>query len=240
MVAKNALHNLKSGLVLDHGVFVALSQHDLWSCIEDMRVHNNKPLCIVGDAQAYFTPQKLLELIQTDNEQYILVNEALGGFFTEQQIEALGGGNLVKKAIIGAAQKEGHQDEDVIVNLGGQKVNENQGYSFAHVPPGWTVTGNMSLGPTKIKRKVANNDGDGTLFFMGPKDFEKLWLFASKAWSSADAPISTKINTGLGFKTALLHDDKVELGGNYIRRYELEQVAKHRNWAMPANVKIAA
>jgi hypothetical protein len=233
-MVKPALYNLKSGFVLSHDLFAGLNADELSGCIATMRELPNKPVTIISNAILFFSPAHLLKLIQAKDETYKLVNEGLGEFFTEEQITALTGGVIQPqqpKAIAKAIE-----DGDVIVDLG----QKNAVYTFAPVPQGWDVSGRMSLGPTKIKRKVTNQDGDGTLFFMAPGDYEKLWVFASKAWAGLDVPLTGKFNTGMGVKTATVQDDRISLGGNYIRRYEIEQVAKHRNWAMPIAVAVAA
>ena len=225
---KQVLHNLNSGLVLDRSLFVDLTTGGILSTIQAIRAAEGKTLYVVDSAEAFFTPQTLVYLLHENDSGYLLVNEGLGNFFTDGQIKALTGGNaemVMPAGIIPPAPPN---------ELAG-------GYTFDPVPDGWSISANMSLGATKIKRKVKNPEGDGTMFFMSPQDFEKLWLFASKFWLTGNEEVPTAFfNTGVGVKKAVLYDDMVVLGGNHIRRYELEQVAKYRNWAMPQAAEIAA
>lgn len=237
-MAKTALHNLNAGMVLDHSVMIGLSAVDLSKCISLIRMHDKKSLFVVDNADIFFTPASLVSLMTNKDGRYVVVNEALGGFFTQQQVEALTGANKVAGAIEGLAvfdQEQEHDDNDVIVNLGVKP------YEFAAVPAGWSVGTHMSLGATKIKRKIKTPQGDGTMFFMSPKDFEKLWLWASQAWAGIiKGEVPVKFQTGLGVKSAMAEPNKIVMGGNIIYRYEIEQVAKYRGWAVPDAVKVAA
>ncbi len=240
MVEKTVLHNLPSGMVLDRSSLVVLGSTDIQKWVDVIRAAGDKDLLVVPSAEHFFKPNVLIEMIGQKNPRFKLVNEGLGGFFTEPQIAALMGANhaIGHQAAIQHAGMDQHNGDEIVVNVGADPAPE--GYVFAVPPQGWSVGGNMSLGPTKIKRKVKNPEGDGTLFFMHPNDFEKLWMAALKAWSGVDAPIQVKVMTGLGACIATIQDDRITLKGNYIRRYEIEQVAKYRGWAMPNAVVMAA
>lgn len=241
MVEKTVLHSLNAGMVLDRTIFVGLSAPDLSQTIQSIRAAGAKPLYVVDSADTLFGKASLISLIHTNSPLAGVVNEALGGFFTEAQLEALTQAQAIKPLVANQEAIGQHEEQgngDVIVNLAKAPA---AGYIFAVVPQGWSISNNMSLGATKIKRKVKNTDGDGTMFFMSPAEFERLWLFASKAWSGhPDAPLQAKFQTGVGPCMAKVQDDRIALKGNYIRRYEIEQVAKYRGWAMPAAAKQAA
>lgn len=229
MVDKTVLHTLASGMVLDKSVLVTLPSPELAHVISSIRAAGGKPLYVIDGAETFFTPATLVSLIAAKDLRYQVCNEALGGFFTEAQITALTEHKIGQPLVIKPAAVV---DAGLIVDLGAQPAAVGN-YTFAQVPAGWTLSGNMSLGPTKIKRKIKNADGDGMLFAMTPQDYEKLWLFASKAWAGLDVPLVGTFNTYTGKLKATVQDDRVSLGGNYVRRYELEQVAKYRGWAMP-------
>lgn len=231
MVDKTVLHTLKSGLVLDRSIFASLPATDMAYVINNIRAAQGQPLFVVDGADTFFTPGVLVALISNKDNRYVLVNEALGGFFTEAQITALTNNNAVAGQVLDVIKPAAAKDP-LIVNLGGEQAPVI--YSFSPVPPGWSISSHMSLGHTKIKRKLKNAEGDGTMFAMTPEDYEKLWLLASKAWAGIPgAPVTAKFNTIMGVKLAAVADDRISLGGNYIRRYEIEQVAKYRNWAIP-------
>lgn len=229
MVEKTVLHDLNSGMVLDRSVLVTLPTTDLSQVIASIRAAGAKPLYVVDGAETFFHPTTLVALIAQKDKRYTVCNEALGGFFTDHQIQALLANHPVEQpAVIKPAAVAG----DLIVNLGEQQQPAGP-YVYSQVPAGWSVGANISLGPTKIKRKMKNSDGDGVLFAMSPQDYEKLWVFASKAWAGLDVPLTGTFKTYSGNLKATVQDDRVSLGGNYVRRYELEQVAKYRGWAMP-------
>lgn len=233
MVDKTVLHTLKSGLVLDRAIFASLPATDMAYIINNIRAATGKPLYVVDGAETFFTPATLVLLMGQKDSRYELVNEALGGFFTEAQIAALTNNHAVAgmQKAFDVIKPEAAKDP-LIVNLGGEQAPVV--YGFSPVPPGWSISSHMSLGHTKIKRKLKNAEGDGTMFAMTPEDYEKLWLLASKAWAGIPgAPVTAKFNTIMGVKLAAVADDRISLGGNYIRRYEIEQVAKYRNWAIP-------
>jgi len=238
MLEKKALHLLNSGMVLDRILFAELPAPEMSTVISTIRAANGKELLVVDGAENC-TPQLLVSMLVAKDNRFPIVNELLGGFFTAQQIDLLSGNANIKPAAVG---------NDLIVNLGGGAggqvaaiaAEQPAGYQFQPIPAGWSISGYMSLGPTKIKRKIKNSDGDGTLFAMSPQDYEKLWFFASKAWAGIDgAPLQGTFSTNQGKLKATVQDDRIALGGNYIRRYEIEQIAKYRGWALPG-VAIAA
>ncbi len=242
MAQKQILTILNSGMVLDRGVFIGLPAQNMLQIIHNIRAEGKRPLCIVDNVNEFFTPQSLLALIAAKDKSYLLVNEALGDFFTDKQIQALTGGEFGGGDPFGGqgenlnipAQANPMIEKEMIVDLDKILQPVNPGYDFAKVPEGWSVDTHMSLGPTKIRRKMKNSDGDGTLFFMEPGEFKSLWIFASKVWAGIPgAPLKADFNTGLGYKATVISPNSIDIGGNFIRRYELEQVALHRGWAVP-------
>lgn len=226
MADKTVLHTLKLGLVLDRSVFAALPATDMAYVINNIRASKDTPLYVVDGAEAFFTTETLMVLMGMKDHRALLINEALGNFFTDKQLGLLMG-EVIQPAVLEI------EKDPLIVDLGNAPKPAG-GYVFAAVPAGWTVSGNMSLGPTKIKRKMKNADGDGTMFAMAPESFENLWKFASKAWAGIPgAKTSYPFPTQQGKLIATIFDDRISLGGNYVRRYEIEQIAKYRNWAMP-------
>lgn len=233
MVQKTVLHSLNSGMVLDRSMLVVLSADELSETIASIRAAGAKKLYVVDGADAFFTIPVLMGLIHTGDPKAGIVNEALGGFFTEQQIKALTVNLPAPHKVHVEAQQP--YDDGAVVNLDKQPAQ----YIFAEVPAGWSIGANMSLGQTKIKRKIKSPEGDGTMFYMAPADFEKLWGFARKVWSGGGVT-ATKCNTGMGLKAVVVRDNHIVIGGNYVRRYEIEQVAKYRGWAMPGAMANAA
>ena len=239
MADKVALHALKSGLVLDRGVLIEQSVSELTATIATLRAaEGNTPLFVISDAESFFTPNTLIDCVAHQDAQALIINEKIG-FFTQEQLNALMGveGNTGEQIAPHAVHEEG------VVALGQPAANKPiQGYTYAPVPAGWTIANNMSLGPTKIRRKVKSAEGDGTAFFMSPAAYEKLWNFAALVWVGVDgAPTKAMFATGMGQKQAIVEPTRISIGGNYIQRYELEQVAKYRGWGLPVpEAKVAA
>ena len=218
MADKTILHQFNSGMVLDRSLFIACPSVDMAQIIHNIRAAGHEPIYVVDGAESFFTMGSLLELIAAKDKRYAVVNEALGGFFTEAQIDVLmANNNKIIQPVVAPVDEQPDQ--------------------FSPVPAGWSIGQNMSLGLTKIKRKVKNSDGDGTVFWMSPESFKELWLFAANVWSGCvNAPLMGKFTTGIGVKKATVGPDNIIIGGNYIRRYEIEQVAKYRGWAIPAQM----
>jgi len=238
------LYDLASGMVLDRSQFVNLPPIDMTQIISSIRAAGHKPLCIVDSADKFFTPKTLVAFMAANDKNYKLINEELN-FFTPAQVEALMGDNINVVALAEPVQPQLEPfGAPVAENLEGAVGALNgplNGYPFAVIPDGWSVGSHISLGPTKIKRKQKSPQGDGAMFYMAPGDMESLWLFScSKAWAGFDVPLTTWCMTGYGKKKATVQDDCVLIGGDYIRRYELEQIAKYRNWAFPQQEAQAA
>jgi len=237
-MVNQVLYTLASGLVLDNSVLGELTVDETTQTIQTIRAAGDKPLIVIDGADAFFTQAKLVDFIAHKDAKALLVNEQIDLFNIDQMNLLLG--NHPDHQPLPAQGGDGGGEGEVIVGLGKPApIAANGGYTYAMVPAGWSVGTHMSLGPTKIKRKLKNADGDGIMFYMGPTDFEKLWLYASKAWSGEDCP-PIYFNTGMGKKLAHIQDDRISIGGNYIRRFEIEQVAKYRGWQLPAGVKVAA
>lgn len=217
-----ALYVLASGLVLDRQLLIAMNTGEMTDVINKIRAAGDQSVTIIPSAEGFFTQNKLIELIAHKDVSARLVNDHLK-LFTPEQIQLL----LGKVQPVKAGDVE---HGDMIADIGKPIV----GYAYAPVPPGWSIDHNMSLGPTKIKRKIKNADGDGTMFWMSPAAFEKLWLAASNVWYAKAGYASVGyFETGVGKKLTQVTVDHIMLGGNYIRRYEIEQIAKYRGWAMP-------
>lgn len=232
MVEKKVLHDLTHGMVLDCSILSTLPVTDVSQTIAGIRAAGAKPLYVVAGAAEFFTTENLLTMLAAKDKRVLIVNEGLGSFFTPQQIAALTGLDPVKgygaNALLAVEVIKPAAVQDPLI------VDMVNGYTFAKVPEGWSIDLNISLGPTKIRRKIKNSDSDGTLFAMSPQDFEKLWVFSSEAWAGIEgAPLQASFSTYQGKLKATVQDDRIVLGGNYIRRYEIEQIAKYRNWAIP-------
>lgn len=216
MPKQTSLYDLGTGFVLDRSVFANLGNNQMSEIITALRAGNGKPFTVVDSADQFFNVDNLIVLVAKKDPGARLVNQQVK-FFTEKQLDTMFGANNPGVVVV---------DDDVI------HVGANAGYKFAEVPAGWSISNNVSLGPTKIKRKIKNSDGDGVLFYMHPTDVQALWTYASAIWSGAQDNIGKVFNTGQGKKQVTVMPDRISLGGNHIRRYEIEQIAKYRGWGL--------
>lgn len=219
MADKNqALTILQQGIVLDRTIFRQFGA-DLMAETITAISNNKKPLLVVDDAEQFFTVENLIKLVQLKDGRFNLVAEKLGG---AQNV-------VVAPQVV--------QEVLEAVEAPQAPANAIGGYQFAEVPDGWSIGNNMSLGQTKIKRKLPNGFGDGTEFYLSPAQFLGLWSNVSKYWANIPkASQSMMLTTPLGRKTAYFTMDKVTVGGHTLRRYEIEQVAKHRGWVFPEQI----
>jgi len=235
-MAKNILHVLQQGVVLDRSQFVALNSAGIAGTITAI-TKEGKPLLVVDDAKTFFTVASLIDLVKAKDGRYNLVAEYLGA---NVQVAEVG---LQKVADM--AQAHGIDDAAVIGAMDDLVVKKQvapgmDAYPFAEVPDGFSIGADWSLGQTKIKRKRTNPQGDGTQFYLAPAGFLAMTEAALKYWSDeGPAPASILIETSNGLRRAYFKPDRVDIYGNIIRRYEVEQIAKYRAWAFPG-AKVAA
>lgn len=231
MAQKVLLTTLASGMVLDRSLFVNQNADQMCDTITAIS-KANKGLLIVDDSSAFFTPDTLISMIANKDGRYRLVNEQIA-FFTDAQIKALmGEQNAPPPANNGHGGYGQKPAADGGVIIGKGDAVGPIGYNFAEVPQGWTIGTKMSLGQTKIKRKVKSAQNDGTAFYMSPASYQKLWTHASKIWAGKPQG-AMKFDTSEGVRTAAVEVDCIKFGFNVIRRYEIEQVAKYRGWGLP-------
>jgi hypothetical protein len=210
-VAIVGLLTLKSGVVLDRGVFKNANADAMADTITAI-TNAGKPLLVIEDAKTFFTIPNLIKMVKDNDPRHALIAEALNA----------------NGQFIGGVQAKPPEEEPGVV------VKKNFGYTFAEVPQGFSIGANMSLGPTKIKRKIKSALGDGTTFYMTPAEYQRVFASASKFWANVPgAAQSILCQSSDGQKTAYFSVDMVTIGGNILRRYEMEQVAKYRGWAFP-------
>lgn len=237
MAEKQTIYALPSGTVVCRTSLNALLLDQLSDRLSQLVADQPKALMVVANAEIFFTADNLITMIANKDGRYRLVNEKIK-FFTEDQIKALMGAN---GEVVKAADFQGLNDAPevpVVPDDGGVVVGKKpaavNGYHFVQVPAGWSISGDCSLGATKIKRKRNNGDGDTTNSWVSTKDYPKLWAFASSVWAGYKAIGSTiSVTTGAGLVTAKVYANYVLIGGNIVRRYEMEQIAKYRGWAFP-------
>lgn len=217
MAAKQALYILASGLVLDRSVFAAQNSTDMQATLVGLRIHSHKPFKVIDNANSFFNADNLLTAIKVGNGDYHLIAQQAGVNLSPADVLAIQTAEKVSAEIA-------------------TKMKPKYVYPFADVPEGWTFADDVSFGPTKVRRKRNNPIGDGTQYALTPDRIEALWLHCSKVWAKV---LGASTNAGLVTsdgqrRAATVMVDRVTIGCQTIRRYELEQIAKHKGWAFPA------
>jgi hypothetical protein len=231
---KYLLFTLPTASVLSRKDFIKLNNDEMTGILADI-AQAGKPLMIVDDAEKFFTMKTLRQFIQdyADSHFSTIVADGLL-YLMAGEPDVI---QPVKLPLVGVAQ--GEAEEGVVV----KKQQDFGGYPFLKPPEGFSVNANMSLGATRIRRKIESAEGDSIEFYLSPVQYELLWLAASKYWAKIpEAP--SKMQIGLvGGKNlvAIFYDQMVRVNKSILRRYEMEQVAKHRGWKFPGQpVKVAA
>lgn len=211
MAEKVALHTLTAGVVLDRSVLVGLSSDEIHSVFEKVRLSGaDSKLVVTDNADTYFTAPNLLKLIRAKNTDFFLIAEKAGMVVSGEDVAAIL-----------------HADE-VTAKITAAMVPP---YPWVKKPEGWTFASHVSFGPTKVKRRPGTGD---TTFALGPKQIEVLWGYASKKWATGKSVVVPSGSYAGYNRRPEVHADRVVIGCQTIWRYELEGIAEHKGWAVPA------
>lgn len=226
MAAKVSMHTLQAGVVLSRSSFVNETSDQMAETITAI-TKLGRPLLVVDDAAKFFTMGTLIEMAKANDPRLPIIAE----YFEQQGLIAPGNNQPPAAGIE-------HEEDGVVV----RKVNADHGagYQFAATPAGWSVGTDISLGPTKIKRKRKNSTGEGTQVYISTDSFSRMAIAALKYWAKVPGWAgSVSVSTHDGQRrTAYFNSDRITIDGIAWRRYEVEQIAKYRGWEFP--VKIAA
>jgi hypothetical protein len=216
-MAKLALHVLASGLVLDRAVFTGQTASEMFITIGTIAARErSKRFMVIDSATTFFTSENLLNLIKKNDADYVLVAEQAGVVVTDEQVAAIQIAESAQAAIALAMKPK---------------------WNFAEVPAGWSFAEDVSFGATTVKRKRQNPNGDGVDYRMTPSQCERIWKTASKRWAkipnASPAIPAQHWDNQNHYKSGTVSADHIQIGCQYIRRYELEQIASHKGWAFP-------
>lgn len=217
--AKIALYALTSGIVVDQVVLNTVSTADLAANLEIIR-NSKKPVRVVYDAYKFFTSDNMLKLIKANDDGYKLIAEKVGLTVRDEDVDAI----RRVEAIIEAMKPP------------------LPPYTFVDVPEEWTTTKALQITGTTIKsvrRRFTNAQGDGTNYTIRLAMMKRIWLAASAYWAKVPESSSTisKISADGYTRTGRTYQDRVEIGCQTVRRYELEQLALAEDWPFPEPVK---
>lgn len=186
----------------------------------------------------------LMNKIATSGKKMIVVDMLNEFFGVPNLINAINKGDTETLTVV--AEKQGIEvsayDLDLIHAFGALKEKflslakaKLPPYTFAAVPEGWTIAGDLNIGKQSISRRKGE-----TGYSIGIKTLERLWQVASAVWNGVEGA-SRKINSisASGYnRDGTIKNDHITIGCQTIQRFELEQVALHLGWAFPEVVKI--
>ncbi len=93
-------------------------------------------------------------------------------------------------------------------------------------------------GKVPVRKGSRYSRGD---YYASAADLQRLWNKASKLWSGIRESIGGEyMSIGNHNKTVYYYTDRIEIGCQTIRRWELEQVAVAEGWVFPTKEAIAA
>lgn len=213
-MAKQALYVLVSGSVIDRSALIALPSTGVEQVIVQTRMAP-LPLVVVDTAESFFNGPNLIALLKAGDPKCKLIAERFEMKFNNDTVA------LIMRATEAEAQ---------LLKAATPPVPP---YPFAVVPEGWT-TAKLSIGPTQIKRKAENAQGDGTGYSLTPEQVQKVWKTASTRWAAGKTSVNAdKLVKDHNTRYISVYNDRVAVGCQTIRRYELEQLAKHKDWQFP-------
>lgn len=216
-MVKQALYVLASGSVIDRSALIALPSAGVEQIVVQARVAP-LPLFVVDSAESFFNGPNLIALLKAGDPKCKLIAERFEMKLDNDTV------TLIMKAV------------EIEAQLLTAATLPAPPYPFAEVPDGWTTATHLSIGPTKIIRKKTNAEGDTAAYFLSPEQVQKVWGIASTRWAAGKVTVDA--NAGSVVKEhqtryIRIYGDRVQVGCQTIRRYELEQLAKHKDWQFP-------
>lgn len=214
-MVKQALYILASGSVIDRSALIALPSAGVEQIVVQARVAP-LPLFVVDSAESFFNGPNLIALLKAGDPKCKLIAERFEMKLDNNMVALIMKATEIEAQLLKAATLPAPP------------------YPFAEVPDGWT-TAHLSVGPTQVKRKLTNSHGDNTQYFLNPEQLQKLWKIASNRWADgkySQAYEGNFVKDG-GTRYIRVYGDRVQVGCQTIRRYELEQLAKHKDWQFP-------
>lgn len=216
MTKKTALYVLASGLVADNSVVKGFMPKELDEFVTAISAAGfpSKKLFVVASAAGFFTPDNMISLIKANDDNYKLIAEQLEVPVSDTDVDAI------------------RRVEGILTSLKPKAPL----YPFAQVPDGWSIADDLSILKTAVRRKRINSNGDGSAYAMTRPQLQRIWGLASKLWLK-DLGVSHEsirdVSADGYRRRADVYYDRVVIGCQTFRRYELEQLAVHLGWAFP-------
>lgn len=209
-------YDLTDGIVLDRTVFATLSSAGMAGIFAIVR-GSKKRLVIVDNAATFFTSQNMLVLAKAGDNNYRLIAEQTKVTVTDSDVAAI-------------------RRVDAIIEAMKPPPPPLPPYNFVTIPNHWSVETDLDIAESFVKRRYVNVYADGTDYMISLFQLKRIWSIASKFWKKRGGINSiSNVKAGSHYKTAVISLDRVTLGCQTIRRYELEQLALHLGWPFPTS-----
>lgn len=177
---------------------------------------SGKQVLIVESALGFFNTKGLISSLESGNPEWLLIAEHFGIPVSVADRVVLVRATAIRKEIA-----------DAVASI-------KPLYTLAIVPDGWSVGTHLQLRANLIMRTKPNAEGDETRYAIGPKTLLTVWNAAYKFWANLPNAQRTvhRVRAGGGYvETATIYTDRVAIGCQTVRRYELEQIALANSWA---------
>jgi hypothetical protein len=213
---------LSTAVIVNRGALAALKGPEMETTLT--AIHGaGLPVRVVDNMAQFFSDQSLMEAIGNNSPDLPVIAEFRGVVFDDSE-----------KFVI---NKMAELLARVSAELTANKPAPVSAWKFAKVPDGWNIEDNIVFLKSTIKRKK----GD-TGYSIGHKTLEKVWKMASKYWASKSVNDRIEVQAGGYCRTATCYrtgedgTQRVTIGCQTIKRFELEQVALTMGWEFPETV----
>jgi hypothetical protein len=208
---------LKTGTVVDRAALNRVKSEDLAAVMAGIYTDNTLPVHVIDNVPQFFSDANLFKALDTNADTLKLILEYRKVELTEE----------AWKAIELFAETKAQITAALLAQIP---------YQFATVPDGWSLATHIKFNTNTIRRLSDSS------YSIGNKALGRVWAAASRQWSGGKkvGHRELEINAGGYSRWVEVADDRVNIGCQNIRRYELEQVALHLGWAFPATVAAKA
>lgn len=210
-----AVTDLNSGLVVDKIKLNSLTALEL-SLLLSSLYSTGKPVIIMDNVQTFFTGKTLFQKVEAGDSEWELIAEFFNITLSTEDRDTFAKSVEIRKTLMTAISAL------------------TPPYPFAEIPKEWDISW-LNVNKETVRRKKNNPSGDSTTYTIGKKSLEKVWKAASKRWAGVQgAPTQCGSVQADGYhRNATSFNDRVEIGCQIVRRYELEQLAVHLGWEFP-------
>ena len=207
---------LNAGTVVDRAGLNKLKTEEMATTLAELYKDPAVTVLIVDNVHQFFSVKNLMAALDDNSPALPMLLEQKGITLTEEDIDTVRQFSEVKQHILDTIEANKPAPPP---------------YTFADVPNGWSLENNIVFLTKHIRRKTGNTDYKAT-----PGVLKKVWEIAGPHWASG-ASGRARRNPNLNFngywRDAFVYEDRVEIGCQTIKRFELEQVAVHLGWDLP-------